>query len=67
MTKVEKLRHEKRMSRRELGRLSDTCDTTIRRIEWEQDADNIRLRTYKKIADALGVSVLDVIEDKYLS
>lgn len=66
MTKLEYLRHEKRLSRRKLAEMAGITDDTIRRIEVSDHPENVKVSTYNRIAKALNVGALDVMEDNLL-
>lgn len=66
MTKIEKLRKEKNISRRQLAFKAGVSPDTIMRIEHREAMGNVRLMTYQKIAQALGTDTVNVIEDDYL-
>ena len=60
--KLRKIRKEKGLTQKELGSLCGIAEPTIRRYE----SGNLhpKFETRKKIADALGVSVLDLVDYK---
>ncbi len=63
MTKIEKIRNEKKLSIYQVSKLSGVKVTTISNIEKGiSNLDGVRLGTLKKISKALGVPVTEIIE-----
>lgn len=63
MTKVQYYRVENHLSKLALAKKAGVTDNVIRRIENGEAYANVKLGTFKKIADALGVSIFDIIEE----
>jgi Predicted transcriptional regulator with C-terminal CBS domains len=58
---IRKIRKEKGLTQKELGSLSNIADTTIRR--YELGLLNPKIETIRKIADALDVSIGELVDD----
>lgn len=66
-TKIQILREQKKMSRRELARQAGLADTTIRRLEDDpQGYRKATLETLRKIAKVFQISVVDLIDEALL-
>jgi transcriptional regulator with XRE-family HTH domain len=60
---IKKSRQQKKLSQEKLARLADISLNTLTKIE-SGFTKRPSLQTIKKIADALGTSIDDLIEDK---
>lgn len=62
MTKIQYLRNEQQLNRSELARRANISDSVIHRIEKGQTYANVPIGTFYKIAKALNVDLIDVID-----
>ena len=63
MTKIQLLRNEKQMNRKELSQKAGLSDGVIHRIEkGKTKYSNITIGSFYKIAKALDVDLMDVID-----
>lgn len=66
MNKLKYLRIDKNLSMKDLGELAGVSQDTVCRIENNKNAEKVKLETYNKIAKALKVHTMDIIEDDLL-
>lgn len=66
MTKLQYYRVEKGLSKRQLALKAGVSDNVIRRIEKRESYGNVTLQSFKKLADALGVELFELIEPDLL-
>lgn len=66
MTKLEKLRRERHLTKRGLAAKANVSDNLIYRIETGQCVSGVQIGSLSKLAKALGVPITDVIEDQFL-
>ena len=59
---IKKIRKEKGLTQKELGKISGINEAQIRRYELGGKNSNPKVETIKKIADALGVKIIDLTE-----
>lgn len=63
--KIRKLRKEKGLTQKQLGNLCDMADSAIRR--YENGHANPKIETLRKIADVLGVDVVEFVQEQQTS
>lgn len=62
MTKIQRLRNERDWSRLELARKAGVSDSVIHRIEKGNGYGGTGIKQFYRIAKALGVDLMDVID-----
>lgn len=59
---IKRIRKERGLTQKELGKISGINEAQIRRYELGGKNSNPKVETIKKIADALNVKIIDLIE-----